>query len=530
MPQNSTTAFARTGGSPELTRRTFLGGLSALSLAALAGCRSAVGEQAAAGGAATATRGGTLVATVAADPDPRAYFTGRPGNIFWNRNVLESLLLVDEKYEAHPVLATAWEFRDGNRTFVLTLRDGVTFHSGRPFTAADVVFALEREIAGDGLASLNNAMKGWEVTATGPREVTIRSPRPLQEIVFDILDTTPVIDRDTYKGLDDGSKVIGTGPFVWSGYEAGAQIRMARNNAYWEPGLPYLDGIELTVIRDSTAQLAALRSGRAQLANGLNVQDAMTVVDDRTFHLDTNHGLIYAACFDVTKPPFDNPEVRRAVGYAIDRDRINSQVFGGIGRITSLPWGEESTGYPADLAATYTYQPDRARQLLQSAGAAGASFTIALHNQPVPRSIYEILARNLADIGLAPTPVELAGPDFESRRASGQLGPAFLIWSASAGLAPALMIDALAELRTAGNPTNYVDPGYQQRAQALIDSPDENATAQRLRDLSQYMQDAAFMQPYAVVPATTVRADAARDIVISRNGRSMRSAFLVNGA
>lgn len=515
---------------PQLSRRTFLSGLSVLGAATVVGCRSAVSEQGAAGGAATATRGGTLVATVAAEPDPRAYFTGRPGNIFWNRNVLESLLLVDEKYEAHPVLATAWELRDDNRAFVLTLRDGVTFHSGRPFTADDVVFTLEREIAGDGLASLNNAMNGWEVTATSPREVTIRSLRPLQEVVFDVLDSTPVIDRDTYKGLDDGSAVIGTGPFVWSGYEAGAQIRMARNNAYWEPGLPYLDGIELTVIRDSTAQLAALRSGRAQLANGLNVQDAMTVVDDRTFHLDTNHGLVYAACFDVTKAPFDNPEVRRAVGYAIDRERINSQVFGGLGKLTSLPWGEDSTGYPADLGGTYTYQPDRARQMLQAAGATGASFTIAVHAQPVPRSIYEILARNLADVGLAPSPLELPSADFEPRRAAGQLGPAFLIWSAVAGLAPALMIDALAELRMTGNPTNYVDPGYQQRAQALIDSPDESATAQRLRDLSQYLQDAAFIQPYAIVPATTVRADAARDIMIGRYGRSMRSAYLVNGA
>jgi peptide/nickel transport system substrate-binding protein len=514
----------------DLSRRTFLSGLATLGAVTLVGCRSAVSEQAAAGGAATATRGGTLVATVAAEPDPRAYFTGRPGNIFWNRNVLESLLLVDEKYEAHPVLATAWEFREDNKAFVLTLRDGVTFHSGRPFTADDVVFTLEREIAGDGLASLNNAMQGWEVTATGPNEVTIRSPRPLQEVVFDILDSTPMIDRETHQGLGDGSKVIGTGPFVWAGYEAGAQIRMARNDKYWEPGLPYLDGIELTVIRDSTAQLAALRSGRAQLASGLNVQDAMTVVDDRTFHLDTNHGLLYAACFDATSPPFDNPEVRRAVGFAIDRDRINSQVFGGIGRLTSLPWGEDATGYPADLAATYTYQPDRARQMLQAVGAAGASFTIAIHNQPVPRSIYEILARNLADVGLAPSPLELPSADFEPRRAAGQLGPAFLIWSATAGLAPALMIDALAELRMTGNPTNFVDPGYQQRAQALIDSPDESATAQRLRDLSQYLQDAAFIQPYAIVPATTVRADAARDILIGRYGRSMRSAYLVNGA
>ncbi|MFI7704169.1 ABC transporter substrate-binding protein [Nonomuraea sp. NPDC049480] len=171
-------------GGSALSRRTLLGGLSALGAATLVGCRSAANESKTAGVVSSGpARGGTLVATVAAAPDLAAYFTGRPGNIFWIRNVLETLVMVDQNNKAQPLLATKWELRDGNRTIVLSLREGVKFHSGRAFTAEDVVFTIERELAGDGLATLTGAMKGWNVSATGPHEVTITSPRPIQETV-----------------------------------------------------------------------------------------------------------------------------------------------------------------------------------------------------------------------------------------------------------------------------------------------------------------------------------------------------------
>lgn len=509
-----------------LSRRSFLG-LSALGVLTVAGCRSAVQEATQAGStSATPKPGGTLVGTVAAEPFPNAYFTGRPGNIFWNRNVLETLVLIDEKAKAHGLLATKWEFGDGNKTLVLTLREGVKFHSGRDFAAQDVVFTIERAIAGDGLCNFNAAMAGWQVTASGQNEVTITSPRPLQETALDILDGLPVVDQESYAGLQDGSKVVGTGPFVWSGYRPGTEITLARNDAYWEKGLPYLDGMTVTVIKDSTAQLTALRTGRAQLANGLTIQDAKTVVDDTKFHLDENHGLVYGVGFDVNAAPFNNPDLRRAIGYAIDRDRIKAQVFGDIGTVTSLPWSPNTTGYPKDLADTYTFDQDKARQLIQKAGAAGASFEIALHALPVPRAIYQILARNLADVGLAPSPLELSSADFEPRRAAGKLGPMFMTWTAVAALPPALMVNSLSELRPENNTSRFADAGYQKQVADLIDAADDDATTTALEDVSKTLQDAAFFHTYAIVPTTTVRADADRDNLIGRFGRSMRAAYL----
>jgi peptide/nickel transport system substrate-binding protein len=509
-----------------VSRRSFLG-LSALGVLTVAGCRSAVNEASQAGSAsATPKPGGKLVATVAAEPFPNAYFTGRPGNIFWNRNVLETLVLIDEKAKAHPLLATKWEFQDGNKTLVFTLREGVKFHSGRDFTAQDVVFTIERAVAGDGLSNLVGATEGWQVKANGQYEVVITSPRPLQEVALDILDGFPIVDQESYQGLQDGSKVIGTGPFIWSGYRPGTEITLTRNDSYWEKGLPYLDGIDVTVIKDSTAQLTALRTGRAQLANGLTIQDAKTIADDRAFHLDENHGLVYGIGFDVNQAPFDNPDLRRAIGYAIDRERIKSQVFGGIGEVTSLPWSDNAAGYPKDLKDTYTFDQDKARQLIQKAGADGASFEIALHALPVPRAIYQILARNLADVGLQPSPRELSSADFEPNRAAGTLGPAFLTWTAVAGQPPALMVEALAELRPDVNTSRFVSPTYQKQVADLIGAADDAATTSALKAVSKTLQDEAFFQTYAIVPTTTVRADADRDNLIGRYGRSMRSAFL----
>lgn len=511
-------------GNRRLTRRSVLATSSTLALVAMAGCRSAVEESNST--SSEPVQGGTLLATSAAEPVPDAYFTGRPGNIYWNRNVLETLLLIDNDLEIHPVLATDWELSDDNTTFVATIRGGVTYHSGRELTAADVVFALEHALDGGGLTHLNSAMSGWEVEATGDHEVTITSPTPLQEVIFDILDALPIIDSETYEGLEDGSEVVGTGPFVWEEYNAGTDIRLTRNDNYWEPDLPYLDAVEITVIGDSTAQLAALRSGQAHLANGLTIQDAQTIVDDEAFHLDINHGIVYALGLDVTQAPFDDPEVRRAVGYAIDRDRINDQVFGGLGVMTSLPWGEDVTGYPGDLADTYTYDPDQARQIIEDAGADGTDITIALHNQPVPRTIYEIVARDLEEVGFNVSPLELSVADFEPRRAVGDLGPAFLTWTAVADMAPTLMFNAYADLRPDGNPSNHTDDEYEEHVAELVESPDDETTAEALHDVSEYMLDTAFSHTYAIVPATGVRADAAAGIRIGRYGRSMREAYL----
>ncbi|MCZ9344522.1 hypothetical protein NGM37_42930, partial [Streptomyces sp. TRM76130] len=138
--------------------------------------------------------------------------------------------------------------------------------------------------------------------------------------------------------------------------------------------------------------------------------------------------------------------------------------MGGLATTSSLPWGKTATGYPTDLADTYTYDPDRARQLIKSAGATGARFQMALHNMAVPRRIYEIIARDLTDVGLEPSPLELSVADFEPRRSTGKLGPAFISWNAVGDMPPALMLDALAELRPAKNAQHYTDKEYQRLA------------------------------------------------------------------
>ncbi len=515
-----------------LSRRAFLGAVSAMGLAAVSGCRSAVDEaedtddDAAAEGGGNPESGGTLVTSVVAEPVPGAYNTGRPGNIFWCRSVLETLTLVDDSYEVVPVLATEWEFQEENTRLVLTLREGVTYHSGRDFTSEDVVFAFEHAKEGGGLSEMAGVISDWEMEATGDYEIVISSPTPLQEVAFDVLDTLPMIDRESYEGLEDGSDVVGTGPFVWSEYTAGSELILTRNDSYWDPELPYLDSVEITVISDSTAQLSALRSGRTQMSGGMTTQDMLTIVDDENFDLIENHGLIYAFGFDVTTPPFDDVQVRQAVAYAIDRERIAEQVLGGVANTTSLPWVDSATGYPADLANTYTYDPDRARQMIEDAGATGAAVKVAIHAQPAPRGIYQIVARDLEAVGLNLSVEELSIPDFAPRRAASDLGQMFHIWSATAGQAPALMVNSLPELRAEGNTGQYDDDEYKRLVQELVNSPDDETTTAALQALSEHLLDTAFLLPFIIAPATSVRADALKDQLIGKYGRSFRAAYL----
>lgn len=511
---------------------------------ALTACTSVVAEQAAedastagppATGDSTTTveaadvpRGGTLVMAMAADPQPQAYNTGRPGNLFWSRNVLETLIAVDTAFEPQPVLATEWAFEDDNRTFIATLREGVTFHSGRDFTAEDVVFALENAADGGGFSHVAGEVAEWEISATGTHEVTITSPLPLQESIFDILDTTPMIDRDTYEGIEDGSEVVGTGPFVWEEYSPGSEIRLVAYDDYWDPERPYLDEVQIAVIGDSTAQLSALRTGRAQVANGLSITDTKTLTNTDEFSLNPIFGLVYRMTFDVTSDLFDTREIRQAIGYALDRDRINDQVFGGLATMPSLYWAEQVTGYPADLEDTYTYDPDRAREMIEAAGATGAEINVLRFPGPVTSNLHQVVANNLEAVGLTVTGEELQFGEFAGRRGDNTLSPAWFNGDAQVGVAPSLLVTGVQELRAGENPTHHQSEEYTQLVAALRESADDESTAENLRALSEYMLDEAFTQIVAQVPQTDVVADEVEGMFFGRYGRSARDAYLTD--
>lgn len=285
-----------------------------------------------------------------------------------------------------PDLATSWAWSDGGKQLDFTLRKGVTWHDGKPFTSADVVHTWNL-ILGRGEDKLRlNPRKSWyanveEVVAKGDDQVTFRLTRP-QPALLQILSAagSPVYPAHVLV-KDMRTQPIGTGPYRLVEYKRAEVIRLARNEKYWKPGLPYLDGIEWSIISNRATALLSFVSGKVDLTFPASV--SLPLLKDLRVQMPDVVAAVYPTgsstnvLFNDTAPPFDNPQLRRAVAMALDRDefvRIMSEGKGVIGGAMLPPpyglWGLS----PEQLHQLDVYGPDlekrrtEARRIMTSLG------------------------------------------------------------------------------------------------------------------------------------------------------------------
>lgn len=250
-----------------LQRSTFL---LVLAAAWLAGSSPAPAQE-------TPARGGTLVVALTADPghlNPAITTSGAThaaAELLYN-----GLLGRDERGDPLPELAESWTVEQDGAVYRFRLRDGVTWHDGTPFTAADVKFTFEEVLLkfhARTKASMSDALAG--IDAPDDRTVVFRFKRPYAPLLLQ-LDATeaPIVARHVYQGSDPlkspaNVSPVGTGPFRFVSYRKGAEIRLARNPAYFKPGLPYLDEIVMRIIPETGTQILALENGEVDFLWGV---------------------------------------------------------------------------------------------------------------------------------------------------------------------------------------------------------------------------------------------------------------------
>jgi peptide/nickel transport system substrate-binding protein len=160
---------------------------------------------------------------------------------------------------------------------------------------------------------------------------------------------------------------IGTGPYKLEAWEKGSQIVLTANEDYWGDA-PAIPTVVFRWSEESAQRLVELQSGDVDGIDNVGTEDFETVSGDSNLQLIEREPLnVFYLGFNVDKPPFDNEELRQAIGYAIDKDRIIENFYpeGSIAADQFLP-----PGIPQyqDGAETFTYDPDRARELLTEAG------------------------------------------------------------------------------------------------------------------------------------------------------------------
>ncbi len=285
-----------------------------------------------------------------------------------------------------PDLATGWSWNEDGTELTFPLHQGVKWHDGQPFTAADVKCTWDI-LAGRSSEKLRiNPRRAWyrnlaEVTTKGDWEVTFHLKRPQPGFLALLASGWSPVYPCHVSPRDMRSHPIGTGPFKFVEFKPNEHIRVERNPDYWKKGLPYLDGVEYTISRNRSTVILAFIAGKYDLTfagsvsiplmRDIESQMPEAVCDMPPGSVNTN------LIVNRDKPPFDNPELRRAMALSLDRKAfvdILTEGKGFLGGVLQPPPGG-LWGMPGDVLQTLPgYGPDvpknraEARQIMEKLG------------------------------------------------------------------------------------------------------------------------------------------------------------------
>jgi peptide/nickel transport system substrate-binding protein len=286
-------------------------------------------------------------------------------------NAFDRLTQLDPTLQPQPMLAESWDI--SNSTIKLNLRKGVTWHTGREFTSDDVKWNLLRvrdpKVGAAQLAGISN----WFTTIDTPDKSTVilaaDVPRPTS-VVFDFFEYFNMLDPVTMAGADAKTKVVGTGPFTFIEWTPGSQLEFSRNPNYWLSGKPYLDGINMHMKMDPQTMVVQFEAGALDVMKTAPANDFMRLKGDPKYQsiVHPYTGAMYFIGINTLASPLDDPQVRQALDYSIDRKRFSDAVTSGITQPYSLPWPAASLAYEESKRNFYTFDLDKARALLQQAG------------------------------------------------------------------------------------------------------------------------------------------------------------------
>lgn len=399
MSEENTFSNEKLSG-PSVDRRTTMKLLGAAGMTGLAGCiggddggsEQTTSEQS----SDSAQTGGRLQAgwfTGSVDKlDPSQITVGQYYQIA--ANVFNGLVTLKEDLTIRGDLAKDWTVENEGKTITFDLRQGVKFHNGETFTADDVKYTINRTIsnetpAANRLSTLKPVDEGGVVvkddhtvqlnfeTPTAPalvyltrgpgRAATIVNKKAIEEMGQEQYSITPV----------------GTGPFEVTEHQVGSKITLDAFDDYFETDeqdnqLPYLDGIDIKPIPEAATLANAIRSGDVDFANLVPLQNVSKVENAQSAEKLSAPGVNwYGLAMNQDREPFGSRKARRGIAKVIDNEQYIQTAFfgnalpaqGPINKATNWAWREDK---PDDQS----YDLEKGKQLIEEAGADGASFSI----------------------------------------------------------------------------------------------------------------------------------------------------------
>ena len=368
-----------------------------------------------------ATKGGVL--NVVVQPEPPGIMIGIFQNVpsqMVGGNIFEGLLRYDADLKPHPLLATSWDISPDGLTYTFKLKQGVTWHDGKPFTSDDVVFCVDKMLreTHPRVRGLLKAVKS--ITAPDSHTVRFDMNHPFAPFIqaFEV-GSMPMLPKHIYEGKDYATNPvnrapIGTGPLKFEEWIKGSHIKLVANKAYHESGLPSIDAVYFHVIPDGAARAAAYETGKIDVLPGGSVEyfDVKRLASLPGSEITTKGWEFQGSqCFlwlNNRSKFVSNAKFRQALMYALDRTAMRDIAFFGYATIAPSPFNSSTKYFSKDIKQ-YSRDVKKAKALLAEAGYDGSPIRLL----PLPygetwQRLAEIARQNLAEAGIN---VELTATD-----------------------------------------------------------------------------------------------------------------------
>jgi peptide/nickel transport system substrate-binding protein len=449
------------------------------------------------------------------DAPLRIGLTAEPANLDFTRtdgaaipeallvNVYEGLVALDQETgEIVPALAESWTVSPDGLVYDFTLRDGVTFSNGEPFTADDVKFSIERVQSDDWTISLKDGMSvvsGVEVVS--PTQARVTLARPSNSWLFRM--TTRIGAMFDPSGVADlANTPVGTGPYTVSEFRRGDALVLARRDDYWGEA-PAIGQVVLQYFDDATAATNALLTDGIDVIGTVQAPESLAQFegDDRFQVIEgTTNGEVTLAMNNASGPTSD-PRVRRAIAMAIDHQAVLDTAWAGRGTVIDTMVPPTDPWYQP-LPDVTPFDPDAARALLAEAGTPNPTLRFRIANLPYAVASAQVVQSQLAAVGID---AQIEPLEFPARWLEEVLRGADYDLSIVAHVEPR-------DIRTFGNPQYYwrYDDAEVQRLLAESEQGTQEQQVSALQQVGRRIaEDAAadwlFLLPNLIVADADVR-------------------------
>lgn len=362
--------------STGVTRRGFVKTSGALWLAASAGALPARAQPVKGGRLVVGITGGAVSDTL----DPRTLSSS--GHACVGFTVGNCLTEIEKDSKLVGELAESWESSADAKTWRFNLRKGVTFHNGKTMSSADVIWSLNLHRgkgSTSGAAGLTSDIA--DITADGPHAIVIALSRANADLPYLLSDFHLLIVAEGTKDFTTG---VFTGPYKVVEFNPGESLIATRNPNYWKPDRAHVDDVEVLFVEDPAARINGLVTGELHMAQQIDEQAMDLINRTQGVHVESHpsggHNPILMHC---DKAPFDNPDLRLAVKYAVDREQVLRLLRGGVlGNDHPIP--PQDPFFAGDIPQR-AYDPDKAAFHLKQSGFDG-SLPLSINNVAMAKS------------------------------------------------------------------------------------------------------------------------------------------------